>query len=98
MSARLRSLLLALLCSPFHAQWSAAQLVSTGQTVVIRDIPYYVPAKPITTVSSGGLRRLGTCGSLVPVTVINSSASIQSTIKGFAGSDDVWSEAFLDGM
>ncbi len=82
---------------------TTATLTSTGQTVLLDDIPYYIPAAPFTTVSLlSSLKSLNSASGLVPVTVVGVSASnsslssLESTIDGF-GSDDVWNQGFLEG-
>lgn len=79
----------------------AASLTSTGQTLLLNDIPYYVPANPFTTVPPlTSLHTLHFAGGLVPVTVVGVSASnsslstVESIINEF-GKDDVWNEGFL---
>ena len=82
----------------------AASLMFTGQTLLLNDIPYYVPATPFVTVPSfGSLTNFGSANGLVPVTVValpssNSSLStVEAILSGF-GADDVWNEGFLEGM
>lgn len=82
---------------------ATASLTSTGQTLLLDDIPYYVPAAPFTTVSSlASLKPLGSAGGLIPVTVLGVSATnpslttLAGIIDGF-GSDDVWNGGFLEG-
>ena len=82
----------------------AASLMFTGQTLLLNDIPYYVPATPFVTVPSfGSLTNFGSANGLVPVTVValpssNSSLStVEAVLSGF-GADDVWNEGFLEGM
>ena len=76
----------------------------TGQTLLLNDIPYYVPATPFVTVpSSASLKNFGSANGLVPVTVValpssNSKLSdVEAILSGFAA-DDVWNEGFLEGM
>ena len=76
-----------------------AFLVSTGQTLLLNDVPYYVPAKAFTTVSLPSTKSLN---ALIPVTVVgvsltNSSQGTLETIIDAFGADDVWNEAFLEG-
>lgn len=82
---------------------SAAALISTGQTLLLDDIPYYLPPLPYTKVSFlPPLVSVASTAGLVPVTVVAASATnssqgtLQSIIDGF-GSDDVWSQGFLEG-
>ena len=84
---------------------SALSLTFTGSTLVLNDIPYYVPATPYTTISfPASLKSAASAGGLVPVTVVsgvsasNSSLSTLEDIIGGFESDDVWSEGFLEGM
>lgn len=101
MSAVLRigstSLISAILHFLFFAKLGASELVSTGQTVSVNGIPYYVPATPLTTVTTRRLRRLHSLGGLVPVTVAESSATLQVIVQGYGEVDDVWSTGFLEG-
>ena len=82
----------------------AASLLFTGQTLLLNDIAYYVPATPFVTIPSfSHLTNFGCADGLVPVTVValpssNSSLSnVKAILSGF-GADDVWNEGFLEGM
>ena len=82
---------------------TAAALTSTGQTLLLNGVPYYVPATPYIKVSSlPSLKSVASAGGLVPVTIVGVSAansslsSIGGIIDGF-GFDDVWNPGFLDG-
>ena len=82
----------------------AASLIFTGQTLLLNDISYYVPATPFVTVPSfASLNSFGSANGLVPVTVValpssNSNLSnVEAILNGF-GADDVWNEGFLEGM
>ena len=79
-----------------------ATLVGTGQTLLLNDLPYYVPAKALTTLPLPYVKSLSFAGGLVPVTVVgfssvNSSQGTLSSVIDAFGSDDVWNEAFLEG-
>ena len=82
----------------------AATLMFTGQTLLLNDIPYYVPATPFVTVPSfSSLTTFGSANGLVPVTVValpssNSSLSNVGAILSGFGADDVWNKGFLEGM
>ncbi|KAL8758262.1 MAG: hypothetical protein Q9199_001615 [Rusavskia elegans] len=82
---------------------AALTLKSTGGTLMLGDIPYYVPATPYSTVSVRGLGRLQSVNGLSPVTVIGATASnatagsLGSILAGFA-TDDVWNSGFLQGV
>ncbi|KAL8782943.1 MAG: hypothetical protein Q9213_004999 [Squamulea squamosa] len=78
-------------------------LTSTGGTLMLGDIPYYIPATPYITISTPALDRLQGVNSLSPVTVINAAAgnasvgSLASVVADFA-QDDVWNAGFLQGI
>ena len=81
----------------------AISLTSTGQTLVLNDIPYYVPATPFTTILPVPLlQSIASAGGLIPVTIVALSAGnaslsgLEQTIDGFEV-DDVWNEGFLEG-
>ena len=80
----------------------ALSLTSTGGTVMLGDIPYYVPATPYTTISAPGLGRLQSVNGLSPITVVSATArnasvaSLGSIVTDFA-EDDVWNTGFLHG-
>ena len=82
---------------------AAGSLTSTGQTLLLNDIPYYVPATPFTILPfPNALKTLTSAGSLAPVTVVsvsstNSSLGTLQTIVDEFGSDDVWNNGFLQG-
>lgn len=91
------------LSSVFQHLTRAVSLESTGQTFVLNDIPYYVPATPFTTIPLlKPLESAASAGGLVPVTVLEVSASnatlsgLEQAIDGFS-IDDVWNEGFLEG-
>ena len=81
-----------------------ASLMFTGQTLLLNDIPYYVPATPLITLPSfSSLTNAGSADGLVPVTVValptsNSSLSTLGAVVSGFGADDVWNEGFLEGM
>lgn len=80
----------------------ALTLTSTGGTLTLNDVPYYVPGTPYTTVSTRAFQGLQNVNSLVPVTVVNVAAGndslsdLESVIGKFA-TDDVWNSGFLEG-
>ena len=78
----------------------ASSFTSTGQTLVLNDIPYYVPATPFATLPFlYPLQSAAFTGNLAPVTVVRlsaSNASLEQAISGF-GADDVWNEGFVEG-
>ena len=87
----------ALLSLSLFATRSAAQLALTGQTLVLDNVPYYVPPTAFATVTVQRLRGLPSAGELFPVTVVDTSANLQATVQGYGEVDDVWSACFLEG-
>lgn len=88
----------------FQHLTQAGSLTSTGQTLVLNDIPYYIPATRFATLPSlGPLHGAAFAGGLAPVTVVRLSASdaglsgLEQAVDGF-GADDVWNEGFAEGM
>ena len=91
------SLLVATLNLLFTAKHSAAQLVPTGQTILLNGLSYYVPATPLTTVKVRRLGSLPSAGGFVPVTVVDSLVNLHATIQEYQKADDVWTTGFLGG-
>lgn len=95
---------LSLFLSPlFQPLTGAASLISTGQTLLLNDIPYYVPATPFATLPlPSPLQSAAFAGGLAPVTVVGLSAGnaglsgLEQAISGFGG-DDVWNWGFGQG-
>lgn len=97
-----------LVCAIFLPLTLALDLASTGSTVTLNGVPYYIPGTPYASRPSFKARALGNTttvlGGLVPITVVATSsvtfnlADLQKTVKGFEESDDVWQPAFLSGM
>ncbi|KAL8695523.1 MAG: hypothetical protein Q9224_003393, partial [Gallowayella concinna] len=82
---------------------SALSLTPTGATVMVGDLPYFIPAMPYTTTPAQGLGQLQNINVLSPVTVVTvaaGNASIESlrSILGEFAKDDVWNTAFLKGV
>ena len=87
---------------------SAFNFTSTGSTVILNDIPYYVPGTPVGSIPDFNPQILtGTksvFGGLVPVTVVETTSvtfnlqNLKATVKDFGTKDDVWGIAFLSGM
>ena len=95
------SLLAALLCHLFVPVY-ALSVTLTGQTLMLGDVTYYLPATPFTTVSVPKLAGTQSPGGLVPATVVSVGAgndsieSLGGIVREFAA-DDVWSTGFLEG-
>ena len=79
---------------------NAISLTSTGSTIVLSDISYYVPATPLVTFASlASINNIASAHGLTPVTVIggtpNSSFSTTEEVLSAFSYDDVWNEGFL---
>jgi hypothetical protein len=71
-----------------------AAVSSTGFTVSLADIDYFLPPKPVASIAKcAELDSLFDNGMFAPFTVLSDSASVAS----FADQDDVWQEGFLEG-
>ena len=104
---RVLTLLASLLSSCIH-QINGQDLYSTGSTLSLNGIAYYVPGKPF---ASGYVNNYASCASgtktaafgLVPVTVVHLSSAtfnldaIETLSNNFGEQDDVWEPAFLSG-
>lgn len=84
---------------------AAWDLASTGSTVILNGVPYYIPGTPYASRPSFKASNSTTIlGRLVPLTVVATSsvtfnlADLEKTVKGFQETDDVWQAAFLSGM
>ena len=72
-----------------------AAVSSTGFTVSLTDIDYFLPPKPVARVDGcKALQSLFEDDIFAPFTVLSGSSSVSS----FAEDDDVWQESFLEGM
>lgn len=82
---------------------SSYNFVSTGQTVELDGIPYYLPPAPVAILN--GEKKLRSkaseSGGLIPLTVVvangtdYSSQDLQATIARYTATDDVFSPGFL---
>ena len=96
--------LLVALPSTFHYFTSAVSITTTGQTLVLNDVPYYLPAASFATLPFfTSLKGAASAVGFVPVTVVELSASnasqsgLKHVIDSF-GADDVWNSGFLEGQ
>jgi hypothetical protein len=99
--------LLTIFLSGFLATAFALNLTSTGSTVELNGIPYYIPGRPFASLPNlkppklPGVESL--LGGLVPVTVVGTASAnfnvrgLEKTIQEFSQKDDVWGEGFLSG-
>lgn len=76
-----------------------AAVKSTGFTVSLSDIDYFLPPKSVATLSSDEcldtLKTLLKDGPFLPFTVI---AGDVASVSSAYGEDDVWQEGFLEGI
>lgn len=72
-----------------------AAVSSTGFTVSLTNVDYFLPPKPVARIAGcEGLQSLFEDDMFAPFTVLSGSSSVSS----FAEEDDVWQEGFLEGM
>ena len=78
--------------------------MSTGSTVALNGVPYYVPSTPYVKIPNFNSRVLAGKGSgyggIVPVTVVKATAAatlaqLKQTITTYGSDDDVWQTGFL---
>jgi len=78
----------------FAVLGARAAVSSTGFTVSLKDVDYFLPPKPVARIAGcEGLQSLFENDIFAPFTVLSGSSSVSS----FAGQDDVWQESFLEG-
>lgn len=73
----------------------SSTLLTTGTTVTVNGVPYYLPGSPTAILAAGSIPIPQQKAGLVPVTVVNST-DVTGATAGF-GSDDVWQPDFLEG-
>jgi len=80
-----------LLASVVHAAVS-----STGFTVSLADVDYFLPPKAVSSITGcDEIKSLFENGMFVPITVTSEGAS---DLSSYAHQDDVWQEGFLEGI
>ena len=100
---------LLLVASFFSTLNFASLLISTGSTIELAGIPYYVPANSFASIPSAfyavtavNEKSLGT--RWIPVTVLKvttatvSTTELQRTLNSYQNIDDVWNVSFLAGQ
>ena len=93
------TLLLNLLCFS-----QAISFTSTGSTVNLNGVPYYVPPTPLTTLEGplNNLRFLPSAAGLIPLTVVStnsllfSQGDLDKIVSSYAAIDDVFQMGFLE--
>jgi hypothetical protein len=85
----------------FIVSHAHAAVLSTGFTVSLTDIDYFLPPKPVASISGyDEIKALFDNGLFVPFTVVKSDShavDIASLTTGYFD-DDVWQEGFMEGM
>lgn len=81
----------------------APAVLSTGFTVSLSDIDYFLPPKPVASITGcDEIKVLFADGPFVPFTVIqgdgHGTLDLPSTVASYAENDDVWQEGFLEGV
>ena len=77
-----------------------AAISSTGFTVSLSDIDYFLPPKPVAKISDcDGIEALFGDSLFVPFTVVKANGTEDvATLTATYTEDDVWQEGFLEGM
>lgn len=80
---------------------------STGSTVNLNGIPYFIPGSPFASVTKLQSQILtgkkSAFGGLVPITIVGTSSvtfslvDLHQSLKTYGEKDDVWNEGFLTG-
>lgn len=79
----------------FFTSIASNTLVTTGTTVTVNGVSYYLPGSPVASLAAGSLPSTLRGTGLMPVTVVNST-DVATATAGFS-SDDVWQPGFLEG-
>lgn len=80
-----------------------AQVSSSGTTLVVGGVSYFMPGTPVAQLSlAKASKALASSGSLVPFTFVSASGKfsagdLTTVIAKNGASDDVWSTSFLKG-
>lgn len=94
----------ALLASEVFLPTFASVLSTTGQTVVLDGVSYYVPSEIVATLDASSLPRKVQDAGLTPLTVVTTDSSsynaetFEATIENFTSTDDVFSAGFLESV
>lgn len=99
---------LSLVAVSFARRTPASLLTSTGSTIELGGIPYYVPSRSFASIPytfyTQALTSIESVGTpWIPVTVVKatsptfSTTEVQSTLKTYQDTDDVWTTGFLSG-
>ncbi|KAF2643617.1 glutamyl-tRNA amidotransferase [Massarina eburnea CBS 473.64] len=81
---------------------ASAALSSTGFTVELGDIPYFLPPKVVATIDVAQCKAIFGLAPFIPFTAVNSNtysvAEISSAAKKYLEEDDVFQEGFLEAL
>lgn len=82
-------------------------LTSTGSTVNLNGIPYYIPGSPFASIAKLQSQTLtgkkSVFGGLVPITIVGTNSvtfnlvDLHQKLRTYGEKDDVWNEGFLPG-
>ena len=103
---RLKLMVLGLLAAVCNVCTAQILLISTGMTVVLNDIPYYIPASPVATIQIRPNQIIAgsSAAGLVPLTVVETTSltfnqsDLAAIIANYTASDDVFQAGFLEGI
>lgn len=78
----------------------SAAVSSTGFTVSLQDVDYFLPPKPVARISDcDELKASFEKGLFVPMTVVKSGGAVDAaSISSAYGQDDVWQAGFMEGV
>lgn len=94
----------ALLAFNFLVPTIASTLSTTGQTVVLDGVSFYVPAEPVASLEASNLPRKVKGAHLTPLTVIATDSfsynaeAFDAAVSDFTSKDDVFSAGFLESV
>lgn len=83
------SLAALVLCEPV-----VSLLSTTGSTVELNSIDYFLPPQPVATINLG---KFSSNGTIVPMMVVESGSDVSATIQSYDTKDDVFQKAFAEG-
>lgn len=83
-----------------HGSVAHTAVTSTGFTVELGDVSYFLPPKAVATLDVTSYKHLFGTGSFAPITVVQCTEchqdDISSAAANFSESDDVFQDGFLE--
>lgn len=77
----------------------AVSFQSTGSTVILGNIPYFVPPFSVGLIGFDSLSsQVLSVNGLIPITIAGDASRASQLVQDFTNSDDVFSEGFLQGI